>query len=325
MKSRLPEIVGSCLLVLFLGAALGTGAACSRRAEAAARPALTDRNAGITLALPETATAFDRPAAAKDRFVSRIPYGPRQTLLYLHVYSPPLVSAVGAPPATHGDVVERVLRNELGAFLTLETSATNLPDQTPVLLLAGRAREPDQVVGFAFQCIKTHFVFFGLSGPDVAFADLPTFFATSVADLRIADVGQSTFADAAEYQDLLGGSADTGQSLEFIRNVFASRNANPVNYTTAIGLAFFLARDLHARAPADPRLPEVRALLDNMASIRLADFLKGRTDFEVACGQGKGDEALAQARFLADLSYPFDAEARALDKQRLRKAAALLK
>ena len=218
-----------------------------------------------------------------------------------------------------------MLRNELGAFLTLETSATNLPDQTPVLLLAGRARDPDQVVGFAFQCNKTHFVFFGLSGPDVAFADLPAFFATSVADLRIADVGQSTFADAAQYQDLLGGSADPAQSLEFIRNVFASRNANPVNYTTAIGLAFFLARDLQARAPADPRLPEVRALLDNMASIRLADFLKGRTDFEVACGQGKGDEALAQARFLADLSYPFDAEARALDKQRLRKAAALLK
>lgn len=314
-SARLPGFA-----LLLAGAVLCLVPACSRSAKTASLPALSDPAAGLTLTLPETAAAFTRSTAATDRYVSRIPYGERQTLVYLHVYSTPAL-VTNAPPAIFADITERILRDELGAFLTLETSATNLPNQTPALLLCGRARDPDKLIGFAFQCNKTHLIFIGLSGPEIDFANVGGFFETTVANLHVADVNQNTFADATQYQQVLGGAPPSAQSLDFIRNIFAARNANPVNYTTAIGLAYILARDLQAADPSSPLLPEAFALLDNMSSIRLADFLKARIDYEVAIGQGKAEEAFAQARFLSDLTYPFDSEGRTLAKQRLRKAA----
>ena len=309
----------SGFVLLLAGAVLCLVPACSRHSKSASGPVLSDSASGLTLTLPDTATAFTRRPAASDRFVSRTPYADRQTLLYLHAYSvPPLVT--NALSAFFADVTERILRDELGAFLALETAPTNLPDQTPALLFCGRARDPDKVIGFAFQCNKTHLIFIGLSGPEIDFSGIGDFFKTTTANLRVADVGQNTFADATEYQQVLGGAAPSPQTLDFIRNIFGARNANPVNYTTAIGLAYILARDLQAADPASPLLPEALALLDNMSSIRLADFLKARVDFEVAVGQGKAEEAVAQAKFLSDLTFPFDAEGRALVKQRLRKA-----
>ena len=60
-----------------------------------------------------------------------------------------------------------------------------------------------------------------------------------------------------------------------------------------------------------------------MSSIRLADFLQARHDFEVAFGQRNATEALAQANFLSKLTFPFDAEGHTLDHQRIRKAYTL--
>ncbi len=323
MKSCKPEALRSFLLALVLAsAAAGPWTACSRDKDPSSLPVLSDPGAGLTLTLPPSATSFARQAAAKDRFVSRVPYAPNQTLLYLHAYSPPPV-ATNIPPVFHEEVVECILRDELGSFLSLETSFTNLLDQTPALLLYGRARDPDKVVGFAFQCNKTHFVFIGLSGPDLSAADVAAFFRTTAANLHVADIPQATFADAAQYRDCLVDNDDPAQSLNYIRNVFASRNANPLNYTLAIGLAYRLAYDLQAADPASLHFSETLALLNNMSAIRLADFLKARYDFEIACGQRNAAEAIGQARFLSELSFPFDAEGRSLDKQRLRKAHAL--
>ena len=319
MKSCQPRTAWiSVLALLLLGATL---CACSRH-ETSARPVLSDPSAGLTLRLPASATSFTRQPAAVDRFVSRIPYASKQTLLYLHAYSPPVLMP-GVLPVSHKDVAGAILRDELGSFLDLETSFTNLPDQTPVLLLYGRAHDPDKVIGFAFLCNKTHFVFIGLSGPEVSPADVSTFFQTTATNLHIADIGQNTFADASQYQSHHVDGSDPVQSLEFIRNVFASRNTNPLNYILAISHAYLLAQELQLADPASPHLAEALAFLNNMSAIRLADYLKARHDFEIAYGQRNVDEALAQAQFLAALSFPFDAEARTLGKQRLRKAHAL--
>ena len=296
--------------------------ACSRQAKPDAPVLLSDPVAGITLTLPPTATAFTRISGAQDRFVCRTPYDANQTLLYLHAYAPPLVST-NQPPAFFEDVVECILRDETGSFLTLENSFTNLPDQNPVLLLYGRARDPEKVIGFAFQCNKTHFVFIGLSGPDLSPSNVPAFFQTMAANLRVDDVHQSTFADIAQYQSHLIGNPSPSDALDFIRTLFASRNANPRNYTTAINLAYILAQNLNQADPGSPHLAEALALLNNMSAVRLSDFLQARHDFEVAFGQRNATEALAQATFLSQLTFPFDAEGTALDHQRIRKAYTL--
>ena len=109
----------------------------------------------------------------------------------------------------------------------------------------------------------------------------------------------------------------------FIRNLFASRNTNPVNYTIGIHLAFRLAQYLQSTSPDSPRLAETLALLNNMNAIRLADYLKARRDFEIAAGQKNGPETRAQARFLSDLSFAFDSESQALARRRLRRALSL--
>ena len=313
---RSPRPLRPLLLPLLLAAALLC--ACSPKTQAPL-PSLSDPSAGLSLVLPPSASSFARPSAGADRFLSRIPYGNGHTLLYLHVYSTPLVDP-SEPPALFDDVAEAVLRDELGAFLTLETAYTNLPDQTPAVLLYGRARDPDNVAGFAFQCNKTHFVFLGLSGPDVAPADTDAFFQSSAPNLRISPLPDTTFADAAQYQSQLVDVSNPAQSIEFVRNFFAARNANPRNYSVAIGFAYLLAQDLRRSAPDSPLLDEILALLDNMSSIRLADYLKARRDFEIAYGQRNAPEAIAQARFLDALSFPFDAEAKSLASQRIRKA-----
>ena len=308
----------SILLALSIGASL---CACSHQ-EKESLPVLSDPVAGITLTLPPTATSFTRVSAAHDRFVSRLPYEPNQTLLYLHAYAPPVLST-NEPPAFFEDVVECILRDEVGSFITLESSFTNLPGQTPVLLLYGRANDPDNVVGFAFQCNKTHFVFIGLSGPNISPDQASTFFQSTAAQLQIADIRQSTFADVAQFQTHLLGSPSPTEALTFVRNIFAARNASPQNYTTAINLAFILAQNLSQADPNSPHLSEALALLNNMSSIRLADFIQARHEFEVAVGQRNATEALAQAKFLSQLTFPFDAEGHSLDNQRIRKAHTL--
>ena len=320
MKSPLPENLLRTFAPLALALALLASPACSRKAPPAP-PSLSDPAAGVSIVLPPSASSFRRPPAS-DRFVSRVPYAPRQTLLSLHAYTVP-APVPDAPPDFHDDLVERILRDELGSFLVLETSFTNLADQTPAVLVYGRAREPDQVAGFAFQCNKTHFVFVGLSGPEIAPADAAAFFLATAPNLSVADVSQHTFADADRYRSHLVALDDPAAALEYVRNVFASRNANPLNYVVAINLAYLLAQNVHANDPSSPRLPETVSLLDNMVSIRLADYLKARTDFEIACGQRNAPEALAQARFLSDLSFPFDSEALSLADQRIRKANSL--
>ena len=319
MKSPRPDtlrVLAAALLLPALGLC-----ACSRK-EAAALPVLSDPGAGLTLTLPATATAFTRHPAAKDRFVYTIPYDARHALIYLQTYSLPLVLP-GRPPVSHKDVVGGILRDELGSFLDLETSFTNLPDQTPVLLLYGRGRDPERIAGFAFQCNKTHFIFIGLASPDLGPADVAPFFQTCAASLRIADINQSTLIDSTQYRAAHIDATQPTQALEFIRNIFASRNTNPVNYVLAINYAYLLCGELLAASPDSPHLAETVALLNNMSAIRLADYLKARRDFEVAYGQGNATEALAQARFLDDLAYPFDAETRTLGKQRIRKALAM--
>ena len=317
----LPTTWRSLLLALGIATSLGLSTACSRQTKSEL-PVLSDPVAGITLTLPTTATPLTRVSASHDRFVSSLPYDANKTLLYLQVYSPPLVSS-NQPPAFFEDIVECILRDESGSFITLENSFTNLPDQTPVLLLYGRARDPNKVIGFAFQCNKTHFVFIGLSGPDLSPAQVIPFFQSTITNLQVADVHQNTFSDVAQYQTHLIGSPSPTEALDFIRNVFASRNANPQNYTTAINLAFVLAQNLSQADPNSPHLAEALALLNNMSSIRLADFLQARHDFEVAFGQRNATEALAQAKFLSQLTFPFDAEGSALDKKRFRKAYTL--
>ena len=318
MKSRLPEAIRPILAALLLAAALATAPGCSRN-QNASLPVLSDPGAGLTLTLPPGAHSFTRQSAAQDRFLSRTPYGPSRTLLYLHAYMPPAIDPT-ALPVMHDDIAECILRDELGSFLTLETSFTNLPDQTPALLLFGRTHEPDMIAGFAFQCNKTRYVFIGLSGPDLTRADPAAFLNTTLSNLNLTPLAQTTFADTSQYQRHLIDFTNAAQTLDFIRNVFASRNTNTRNYTTAIGLAYLLAQDLQNRDPASPRLDETLALLNNMSAIRLADFLQGRHDYEIALGQRNATEAIAQANFLAALSFPFDAEARTLDKQRLRNA-----
>ena len=322
MNSRTPDPLRSALLALLLAGALLSPTACSRH-KAAPLPLLSDPAAGLSVTLPPSASAFSRKAASQDRFVSRIPYGDRQTLLYLHAYLIPLMISPNDPPVVMGNIIDSILRDELGSFLTLEHSFTNLPDQTPAYLVYGRARDPDQVAGFAFQCNKTHFVFLGLSGPDVGPADAAAFFQTTSANLRLTPIAQTSFVDAAPYQKHLLDNPDPAQSLDFIHNLFASRNANPAYYPIAIQFAFLLAQDLQRANPDSTLLAETLAQLNNMFIIRLADFLKARRDFEVALGQRNTPEALAQAQFLSKLSFPFDAEASSLDKQRLRKARAL--
>ena len=321
IESRKIKSLSTLAIALSLTALLTFSTACSRQAKQGP-PVLSDPGAGITLPLPPTANSFTRDSAAQDRFVSRIPYDANQTLLYLHAYSPPLVTT-NQPPEFFEDIVEGILRDEIGSFITLENSFTNLPDQTPVLLLFGRARDPDKVVGFAFQCNQTHFIFIGLSGPDISSANVTPFFQSTSANLQVADVHQSTFSDVAQYQTHLIGTPTPTEALDFIRNIFASRNANPLNYTTAINLAYVLAQNLSQADPGSPHLAEALALLNNMSSIRLADFLQARHDFEVAFGQRNATEALAQANFLAQLTFPFDAEGHVLDHQRIRKAYTL--
>jgi hypothetical protein len=319
LNSSKPHPAFSILLAsLLAAAAIASFAACSRKAEAP-RPVLSDPAAGLTVTLPPTASSFTRRAASRDRFVTHVPYAPQQSLLYLHFYSTPLLSA-DTPPVFYDDTVEAILRDELGAFLTLETTFTNLADQTPAVLLYGRAREPNNVIGFAFQCNKVHFVFIGLSGPDLGPEQVLPFFQTTTARIRIDEVAQSSFADIAQYQAHLARHNDPSQSLDYIRNLFASRNTNPQNYPLAINLAFLLAQHLQAAEPPSPRFAEALALLNNMSAIRLDDYLKARRDFEVAYGQENASEAIAQAKFLAALVYPFDAEGSSLARQRLRKA-----
>lgn len=319
LNSFNPETIRSLLLApLLAAAAFAPGAACSRHSEAPL-PVLSDPIAGLTVTLPATSSSFTRRSAGRDRFVSRIPYDSQQTLLYLHFYSTPLLSA-DPPPVFYDDTVEAILRDEIGSFLTLETTFTNLADQTPAVLMYGRARDPNRVVGFAFQCNKLHFVFLGLSGPDLGPEHVVPFFQNTAARLRVGEVGQSSFADIAQYQAHLAQHNDPSQSLDYIRNIFASRNTDPRNYPLAINLAFLLAQHLQADNPASPGFSEALALLNNMSAIRLDDYLKARRDFEVAFGQQNANEAIAQAKFLAALVYPFDAEGSSLARQRLRKA-----
>ena len=315
MLKSLPALGIAMLLAL-------ASSACSRQAKPDTPVLLSDPVAGITLTLPPTATPFTRVSGSLDRFVSRTPYDANQTLLYLHAYATPLVST-NQPPAFFEDVVECILRDETGSFLTLENSFTNLPDQNPVLLLYGRARDPEKVVGFAFQCNKTHFIFIGLSGPDLSPAQVTDFFQAMSANLHVEDVHQSTFADIAQYQSHLIGNPSPADALDFIRTLFSSRNANPRNYTTAINLAYILAQNLNQADPGSPHLAEALALLNNMSAVRLSDYLQARHDFEVAFGQRNATEALAQANFISQLTFPFDAEGHALDHQRIRKAYTL--
>lgn len=324
MKSSKPESVWLSIPALLLaGGLLLATISCSRQtASSSSGPVLSDPAAGLTVALPPSATSFMRRTASQDRFVSRIPYGNHRTLLYLHAYFIPLMIA-NDPPVVMANIIDSILRDELGSFLTLDSAFTNLTDQTPVYLVYGRARDPDQVAGFAFQCNKTHFAFLGLAGPDIGPADASAFFQATSANLHVAEIAQTSFVDAAPYQQHLLDKPDPAQSLDYIRNFFASRNANPAYYPVAIQFAFLLAQDLQRTDPASPLLDEALALLNNMFTIRLADYLKARRDFEVALGQRNAPEAIAQAQFLAKLSFPFDAEAVSLAKQRLRKAYAL--
>ena len=321
LKSFLSNPTCTFLSALLLGAALlFILPACSPKSSTTL-PVLSDPSAGLTLTLPATATAHKR-SPAFDRFVSRIPYAPNQTLLYLHAYCPPLVDPT-AIPDFHDDIVEAILREELTSFVSLGESYTNLTDQTPVLLLFGRARDTDKVIGFAFQCNKTHFIFLGLCGPDLVVADTKAFFETTAPNLHIADIRQSTHADVTRYRTGLVTLDNPAQSIDFIRNLFASRNTSPLNYTIGINLAYSLAQDLQANAPDSPHLSEAIALLNIMTAIHLADTLKARHDFEVALGQRNVSEAIAQARFLTDLTFLFDAEGQSRARQRLRKAQAL--
>jgi hypothetical protein len=319
LKSPLPSplLRASALLAL----ALFAGSACTRRA-APSTPTLSDPVAGLAVELPPAATSFARAPAAKDRFVSRVPYADRQTLLYLHLYSIPSLGAAD-PTLDYDDRVETIFRHELGAFLTLQTTPAVLPDQTPALLLFGRARDPDFVVGFAFQCNKTHFVFIGLSGPDLAPADAQAFFDATAPNLQIAPVPNTTFADAAEYQHHFLSHSDPAQFLDFVRNLFASRNTNPANYPLSISLAYLFAQNLLQSAPDAPQLSEALGMLNNMDAIRLDDYLQARLAFEIALGQRQRVEAIAQARRLAALVFPFDSEGSSLAKKRLRQANAI--
>lgn len=68
----------------------------------------------------------------------------------------------------------------------------------------------------------------------------------------MAEIAQTSFVDAAPYQQHLLDKPDPAQSLDYIRNFFASRNANPAYYPVAIQFAFLLAQDLQRTDPASP-------------------------------------------------------------------------